>query len=51
MMVTSNAMIQEYVIDHLLLVMDIHLAVMEMMKQTVVMNIMYSRYLPHNVCS
>ena len=41
MMVTSNAMIQEDVIGHMLLVMDVLPAVMDMMKQIVVMNIAY----------
>ena len=44
MMETSNAMIQEDVIDQLLLVMDIPPAVMDMMKQIVV-NIMYLQYM------
>ena len=39
MMVISNVLIQEDVTGHLLLVMDIPPAVMEMMKQIVVMNI------------
>ena len=39
MMVTLNAMIQEDVIDQLLLVMDMPPAVMDMMKQIVVMNV------------
>ena len=41
MMVTSNAMIQEDVTGQLLLVMDIPPAVMEMMKQIVVMSVTY----------
>ena len=38
---TLNALIQGGVIDHTLLVMEFGLAVMEMMKQTVVMHVMY----------
>ena len=41
MMVTSNVLIQEDVIDQIMPAMDILLAVMEMMKQIVVMNIIY----------
>ena len=43
MMVTSNVLIQEDVIDQIMPAMDILLAVMEMMKQIVVMNIIYIR--------
>ena len=41
MLVTSNVLIQEYVIDQIMRVMDIPHAVMEMMKQIVVMDIIY----------